>query len=512
MSFMSLFPQWIFEQGPAFLIVLPLLMGAIIAILPNRSMAWWFTFFVTLICTYTAFGLFQHIYFDSFLLYTMGGWAPPHGISLIVDGLSAPILLLISVMAMLTVIYALPASISEIEPKKRGPFYAAFLICFAGLMGMVITGDAFNVFVFLEVSSISTYALVAMGAARDRRSLAAAYNYLIMGSIGATFFVIGLGFLFMETGTLNMAEMSAILSDLDGGTRVSKVGYGFIVVGLGLKIAMFPLHTWLPRAYAYAPTKITIFLASTATKAAIYLLLRFTFTVFDPSFDYISIMLKYLIVGAAVVGMVFASFQAIFQSDVRRVLAYSSVAQVGYILLGIGIATSSGLAAGYLHLLNHAIIKGCLFISVGAFWYRFGITRVDDFSGLFKTMPLTMGAFTLGGLSLIGVPFTAGFVSKVKLILAAAEQEMWWAVLVIVFSSVLAIVYIGRIIMAAYFGSPPKINGSTFTKNKAPFMMLFPMWVLGLMSIAIGLNAFGIGDTFVSASEIAASVLLGGRG
>ena len=163
MSFMSLFPQWIFEQGPAFLIVLPLLMGAIIAILPNRSMAWWFTFFVTLICTYTAFGLFQHIYFDSFLLYTMGGWAPPHGISLIVDGLSAPILLLISVMAMLTVIYALPASISEIEPKKRGPFYAAFLICFAGLMGMVITGDAFNVFVFLEVSSISTYALVAMG-------------------------------------------------------------------------------------------------------------------------------------------------------------------------------------------------------------------------------------------------------------------------------------------------------------------------------------------------------------
>ncbi|MEN9018482.1 MAG: proton-conducting transporter membrane subunit, partial [Hellea sp.] len=266
------------------------------------------------------------------------------------------------------------------------------------------------------------------------------------------------------------------------------------------------------RAYAYAPTKITIFLASTATKAAIYLLLRFTFTVFDPSFDYIAIMLKYLIMGVAIVGMAFASFQAIFQSDVRRVLAYSSVAQVGYILLGIGIATSSGLAAGYLHLLNHAVIKGCLFISVGAFWYRFGITRVNDFSGLFKTMPLTMGAFTLGGLSLIGVPFTAGFVSKVKLILAAAEQDMWWAVLVIVFSSVLAIVYIGRIILFAYFGTPPKINGSILVKNEAPLMMLFPMWTLGLMSIAIGVNAFGIGDSFVSASEIAASVLLGERG
>ena len=123
-----------------------------------------------------------------------------------------------------------------------------------------------------------------------------------------------------------------------------------------------------------------------------------------------------------------------------------------------------------------------------------------------------MGAFTLGGLSLIGVPFTAGFVSKVKLILAAAEQDMWWAVLVIVFSSVLAIVYIGRIILFAYFGTPPKINGSILVKNEAPLMMLFPMWTLGLMSIAIGVNAFGIGDSFVSASEIAASVLLGERG
>ena len=139
-----------------------------------------------------------------------------------------------------------------------------------------MTGDAFNVFVFLEVSSISTYVLVAMGAARDRRALSAAYNYLILGSIGATFFVIGIGFLYMETGTLNMADMARILADLDGGSRVAKVAFGFIIIGLGLKLAMFPLHTWLPGAYAYAPTPVTAFLASTATKAALYLLLRFT--------------------------------------------------------------------------------------------------------------------------------------------------------------------------------------------------------------------------------------------
>ena len=153
-------------------------------------------------------------------------------------------------------VYGMPATVAEIEPKKRAPFYAAFLICFAGLMGMVVTGDAFNVFVFLEVSSISTYALVAMGASRDRRALSASYNYLIMGSIGATFFVIGLGFLYMETGTLNMADMARILADLDGGSRVAKVAFGFIVVGLGLKLAMFPLHTW-PVSYTHLtlPTK-----------------------------------------------------------------------------------------------------------------------------------------------------------------------------------------------------------------------------------------------------------------
>ena len=508
MDILSLFPAWLLEQGPAFIIVLPLLMGAITAILPSRKPAWWAALIVTLLCTATAFGLLLQVYSEGASVYTMGGWDPPHGISLVIDALSAPVLLLIAAMAVVTVIYAMPATIAEVEPKKRAPFYAAFLLCFAGLMGMVVTGDAFNVFVFLEVSSISTYALVAMGAARDRRALAAAYNYLIMGSIGATFFVIGLGFMFMETGTLNMADMSRILADFDGGSRVAKIGFGFIIIGLGLKLAMFPLHTWLPGAYAYSPTKVTVFLASTATKAALYLLLRFTFTVFDPSFDYVAIVLKYILIGVGVFGMIFASLQAIFQTDARRTLAYSSVAQVGYMLLGIGLATAAGLAAGYLHLLNHAVIKGGLFLAMGAFWYRFGITRIEDFSGLSKTMPWTMGAFMISGLSLIGVPFTAGFVSKVNLTIAAADKGWWWAVAVIVVTSVLAIIYIGRILLAAYFGSPPLIDGEPAKKNEAPMMMLIPMWVLTLLSIAIGSNILGIGDNFVMASERAAALLL----
>ena len=509
MDILSLFPAWLIEHGAAFIIVLPLLLGAITAVLPSRNLAWWTAFIVTVIVTITSFGLVLNMISEGTTVYTMGGWDPPHGISLVVDTLNAPVLLLISAMAVLTIVYGMPATVAEVEPKKRAPFYAAFLICFAGLLGMVVTGDAFNVFVFLEVSSISTYALVAMGAARDRRALSASYNYLILGSIGATFFVIGLGFLYMETGTLNMADMGRILADLDGGSRVASVAFGFIVVGLGLKLAMFPLHTWLPGAYAYAPSMVTIFLASTATKAALYLLLRFSFTIFDPNFDYVGAVLRYLLVGVGVIGMIFASLQAIFQTDVRRTLAFSSVAQVGYMLLGIGLATAAGLAAGYLHLLNHAIIKGGLFIALGAFWYRFGITRIKDFEGLSKTMPLTMGAFTVSALSLIGVPFTAGFVSKVNLATAAADKGWWWAVAVIVITSVLAIIYMGRILLSAYFGDAPQIDGQAAKRNEAPMMMLVPMWILAIMSIAVGSNILSLVDNFVGAAEAAARLLLG---
>jgi len=477
MDLLSLFPDWVMTHGAALLVVLPLLMGVILAILPSEKLSWALAFIVALICSVLALGLVLQIFGGESIVYSMGGWDPPHGISYVVDALSAPVLLLISLMAVLCLFYAWPSVRAEVEPKKRAPFYAAFLVCMAGLLGMVVTGDAFNVFVFLEVSSISTYVLVGMGASRDRRALTASFNYLILGSIGATFFVVGLGFLFMETGTLNMADMARILRDLDGGSRVAQVAFAFIIIGLGLKLAMFPLHVWLPSAYAHSPSFVTAFLASTATKAALYLLLRFTFTIFDVNINYVGRAEMILLVGFGVAGMIFASLQAIFQTDARRTLAYSSVAQVGYMLLGIGLATAAGAAAGYLHLLNHAVIKGGLFICLGAMWYRFGITRVCDFRGL--------------------------FVSKVNLATAAANEGWWWAVAVIVVTSILAIIYMGNILKEAYFKEPPIVNGEVVLRNEAPLMMLIPMWALALLSIAIGINS----DLMVQAANGAAQLL-----
>lgn len=501
---------WLSSHAVALAVVLPLLVAAIMALLPQvRRLAWGVAFLVAIIVAFAAWTVLQTQAELGGFIYQMGGWAPPHGISLKIDALNAPILLLIASMAIFALVFAEPSVNTEVQSKKRAPFYAAFLLSMAGLCGMVVTGDAFNVFVFLEVSSISTYTLVAMGANRDRRALSAAFNYLILGSIGATFFVIGVGFLYAETGTLNMDDMRGILANLDGGSRVAQVAFGFIVVGLGLKLAMFPLHTWLPGAYAYSPTMVTAFLASTATKAALYLMYRFAFNVFDPSFDYVAVVLTYIVTALAVTGMIFASLQAFFQTDARRTLAFSSVAQVGYMLLGIGLISVAGLAGSYLHLINHAVVKGGLFLALGAMWYRFGITRIEDMAGLSKTMPITTAAFTILAFSLIGVPFTAGFVSKVALAEAAADKGWWWAVGVIMVTSIIALFYMGRMMMVAYFRDPPTVDGEVCVRNEAPMMMLIPMVGLALMSLLIGIR----GNIFLTdISENAARVLIPGAG
>ncbi|MGB3455800.1 MAG: monovalent cation/H+ antiporter subunit D family protein [Litorimonas sp.] len=505
--------SWLSTHGVAFAVILPLLMAAVMALLPKgRWLAWTVTLAVVTAVAVAAMTVLQTQVSLGAFIYEMGGWEPPYGISLRIDALNAPILLLIAAMAVLAVVYGEPAVRAEVSERRGPPFYAALLLCIAGLMGMVVTGDAFNVFVFLEVSSISTYTLVAMGANRDRRALSAAFNYLILGSIGATFYVIGVGFLYAETGTLNMEDMARILANLEGGSRVAQVAFGFIVVGLGLKLAMFPLHTWLPGAYAYSPTVVTAFLASTATKAALYLLYRFCFTVFDPGFDYVAVVLTYVVTGLAVTGMIFASLQAFFQTDARRTLAFSSVAQVGYMLLGIGLISVAGLAGSYLHLINHAVVKGGLFFALGAMWYRFGITRISDMAGISKTMPITTAAFTILAFSLIGVPFTAGFVSKVALAEAAAEQGWWWAVAVIMVTSIIALFYMGRMMMVAYFNPPPesclRADGRV-ERREAPLLMLVPMVGLAIASILIGLRGNII---LTDVAENAARVLIPGAG
>jgi multicomponent Na+:H+ antiporter subunit D len=327
-----------------------------------------------------------------------------------------------------------------------------------------------------------------MGSTRDRRALTAAYNYLILGTIGATFFVIGVGFLYAATGTLNLADMAVRLQPLADSSTV-RAGFAFIVIGLGLKLAMYPLHTWLPNAYAFAPSFITVFLASTATKVAFYALVRFLYSVFGPGYSFQELTLVWLFAPLGVAGMLAASFQAVFQSDARRLFALSSVAQVGYMLMGLAFGTAAGVAAGLLHLFNHAIMKGALFMALGALSMRLGVTRVSDFRGMGRVMPFTMAGMVLAGLSLIGVPLTAGFISKWYLLEAALDRGWWWAAAAIAFASILAFFYVGRIVEAAYLRAPPERDGRPLARAPAPLGMLIPLWILVIANIWFGVDA-----------------------
>jgi len=342
---------------PALQVVLPLIAAPICVLFRRGTLAWMIAWFASWASAAVSVALLVHVLDNGAISYALGGWAPPWGIEYRVDPLSAFVLVLVSFVAAIIVPYARRSIRVEIRSEQHYLFWAAYLMCLAGLLGVTITGDAFNVFVFLEISSLATYILIAFG--RDRRALVASYQYLIMGTIGATFIVIGVGLLYLLTGTLNLVDMSQRISEMPL-HRPQLAALAFLTVGISLKLALFPLHLWLPNAYAYAPSVSTAFLAATATKVAVYLLLRFSYTVFGKSHVLDDLPFEEILLTLSVMAMFAASAVAIFQDDVKRMFAYSSVAQIGYITLGIGLANSYGLTGAIVHLANHAMAKGAI--------------------------------------------------------------------------------------------------------------------------------------------------------
>ena len=491
----------ILQHLPALQIVVPLVAAPICVLLRRADLAWGLALVVSWVALAIAVMLLHAVLTGGVISYEFGDWAPPWGIEYRIDAANAFVLLIVSGISAVVLPYARASVASEIEESKHSLFYTAYLLCLTGLLGVAITGDAFNLFVFLEITSLATYVLVAMGAGRDRRALTAAFTYLVMGTIGATFFVIGVGFLYMVTGTLNMADLALRIADL-GDNRTVTVAFAFLVVGLGLKLALFPLHLWLPNAYAYAPSVVSVFIAATSTKVAVYALLRFLFTIFGLEFSVEALTLTYVFLPLAIAGMFAASTVAIFQVDIKRMLAYSSVAQLGYMVLGMSFGNVTGLTATILHLFNHALIKGGLFMALGCVVYRCGSASIDAMRGLGRQMPLTMAAFVIGGLSLIGIPLTVGFISKWYLILGALEAGWWPVAVLIVATSLLAVLYIGRVVEVAYLQPAPE--GRVVTE--APRSMLIPMWVLIVANIYFGIDA----SLTTSVAGTAARALIGG--
>jgi len=487
---------------PALQVVVPLLGALLAGFLRRGAAAFALALAVTWAVAAIACMLLWQVLQGGPISYALGGWPPPWGIEYRVDLLNAFVLVLVSLVTAVSMPFAHRSVAFEIEGYRHAWFYCMYLLCLTGLLGIAITGDAFNAFVFLEISSLSTYVLIALG--RDRRALLAAFQYLVMGTIGATFYVIGVGFLYLVTGSLNMVDMAQRIGAAPPEhARAVIAGLAFLTVGVSLKLALFPLHAWLPNAYAYAPSFATAFLAATATKVAVYLLLRFFFTVFGAAIDFQALPVSQVILGLSVIAMLAASLIAVFEADLKRMLAYSSVAQIGYITLGIGIADQAGLTGSIAHLFNHALMKAALFLAVGAVFFRIGSVKLHDLAGIGRKMPLTAAAVAVAGFSLIGSPGTAGFISKWYLAVGALETGRWPLVLAIVASSLIAVAYVGRMIEVVWFRPASALAESA---REPPLSMLLPILALAAATVWFGI------DTRLTAGVAgkAAAMLLGG--
>ena len=478
-------------QLPALQIVVPLVAAPLCSLLRHPVVAWTLAVAVSAVSFAVAVALAVAVSDGSEISYLLGGWAAPWGIEYRIDALNALVVVIVSGASTVALVHARLSIAREVRRDRIGLFYTAWLLCLTGMLGIAITGDVFNVFVFLEIASLSTYVLVALGRPGPA-ALLAAFRYLVLGSMGATFFLIGIGLLYMMTGTLNMADLSVRLEDVSH-TRTVAAGVGFVVLGIGLKAAVFPLHGWLPAAYAHAPSSAASFLAGTSTKVSIYVLVRFLFDVAGVDLAFERLGIGVLLMPLAIAAVLIASAVATFQDSVKRLLAWSSIAQIGYMVLGLGLGTAGGIAASVLHLFNHALMKVALFLALGNLVYRVGSDALANLAGLGRRMPWTMGAFLVAAMSLVGVPLTAGFVSKWYLLRAALDDGLWLIAVVIVVSSLMAAVYMWRVVNAAFFteARPGTIQQRA---SEVHWTMVAPVVALALANVFFGVEtSFSVG-------------------
>jgi multicomponent Na+:H+ antiporter subunit D len=439
---------------------------------------------------FSAYGLWHLIKTGETIRYFFGGWAPPIGIEFVYDGLAAFIVLVINAIAFLVLIHSKKISENEFSGKLTG-YYAVAMLMMLGFNGMVLTGDLFNLYVFLEISSLSSYALIAIG---DKRAPFSAFRYLIIGTVGGSLYLLGVGFLYTVTGTLNIIDMHEMLPHVIEHSSVI-AALILMIIGIGVKAALFPLHGWLPDSYTYASSTSSAIIAPIGTKVAAYILIRVVLFLFGVELIDEALPVTTIIGIMAGIGILYGSIMAIAQSELKKMLAYSSVSQIGYIIMGLSLANPFGFIGAVLHVLNHALMKALLFLVSGSMRLKEGhslITKFDD--SYRKKYPWTMAAFTTAAVSMVGLPPLAGFFSKWYLALGTIENSSWMLLAVILISSLLNAVYFFRILEKVYLRNP-ETEQSAVTEptqsNEVGFSMLMPMGVMALGLLLVGIfNAY----------------------
>ncbi|MFH1479416.1 MAG: proton-conducting transporter membrane subunit [Candidatus Omnitrophota bacterium] len=428
------------------------------------------TFSLAVLSVYSVF-LFKD---TGIMVYKVGGWAPPIGIAMVFDGLTAFMLVTINIVAFLISIY----SIDYMEKyTEKWNFYCLFLLMITGMNGVIISGDMFNLYVFLEIAAIASYALVAYGT--EHEELEASFKYAIMGAVASSFILLGIVFLYSITSTLNMADMSLELAKKNSPNLILFVSVMFLM-GFGLKSALVPFHAWLPDAHPSAPAPISAMLSGVIIKSlGIYSIIRIFFSVIGITPQVLNVL---MLLGAF--SMVVGVCLALGQWDLKRLLAYHSISQIGYVVLGLGLGTPLGILGGLFHLFNHSIFKSLLFLNSGAVEYATGTRDLQEMGGIKDKMKVTSGTSLIASMSIAGIPPFNGFWSKLIIIVACVEAQhfgyAFWAVL----ASILTLASFMKVQRYGFFG---ELREKMSNIKEVPFFMKLSMVILAIMCIASSL-------------------------
>lgn len=441
--------------------------------------------FAAVVCA--ALQLVQVVRGGAALHYWLGGWKPPYGIEFVIDGINAPIILLVAVISFLTALYSCPFEETETHTTTRVSLYYTTIACLAiGLLGMASTGDAFNFYVFMEITALAGYGLIAAG---EGKGPIAAFRYLLMGTVGASMYLLGVGFLYAQTGTLNMADLTLRLNgNMDSSLVILAIGC--MIVGFGIKMALFPFHGWQPAAHSYAHEGADPMIAGIMIKIPAYAMIRFFYGIFKgqgEALEYFLLILSVL----AVCGVLYGSLKALRYDVYNKILAYSSIGQVGYIAMGIALGNYYGLVGALLHIISHAFMKSGLFYTSGALKFKYGIHNTPAMGQVYREMPATGATMTVCALSMIGLPPFAGFFSKWYLALGAIQKGQYLFVAALILSSLLSAIYFFRL-LEHVFMDPKKERRDKYPKAELPWQMLVPVLTAGLVIVGLGLFHTGI--------------------
>ncbi len=480
--------------------VLPLALAPLCLLIKNSLFCWSLTVAAMFISCVSSFFTLVQLNTQNELTYPFGGWDAPVGIEYSIDYLNGVLLFFICGIGLLLSLLYSGSLRWDLKSSRNYFFYTAFLLTFAGLAGVIATADAFNAFVFIEISSLGTYILVALG--KDKRALLASYKYLIFGTIGATFFVLGVGILFVLTGSLNFLDISNRLESLEQ-PAAHFTAMSFIIIGLLIKSAIFPLHAWLPDSYKYAPAFVTCFFSAISTKVSLYLLIRILFDVGNVNSLIGRQIIEDIFFLLALISIFFGSFAAYFEKDIKKLFAYSSISQVGIILIGISVATVDGLTASLAHFINHGLTKGFIFAIVCFLGSVLGGTSFKRFAGIGKVYPVLSGLLVFGCFSLIGVPGTPGFITKFTLISSLISSGSIVLAFSVLLLSILSVAYCWRIVELIYF-EEPDINNATRRDNATQIIPLYVLlFVLAVCMIYVSFDTtFTIGYAKIAAEQL----------